>query len=298
MKDLSAYLVGRKPGDWPAESSPATDMLFAAVRRDGETLEGMEFAHCTFANVSFKESTLRQCRFTDCVFVNCYFRRSKMIGVAFTGCRFLGCDFPRATVQSCDFRYSRFEGCAVVFAEMEHSLPREPNLREELAAGLAMAADALGLDAEGRRYRLSAIQAREEHLRAAVLSTSDWYQRHYSGLRRLQALAQLLGSRGNGLIWGHGEKSSVLIRNVLILAFVAFPAALWQARAGLVPQTGTLTVADVMWLSVTTMIPADGVTTLLATTWTTRTLLTAESFVGILAAGLLITQLVRRMLKR
>lgn len=298
MTDLGAYLVGRKIGDWPVATSPAQDILFAAVRKDGETLEGMEFEHCTFANVSFKDVTLKQCRFTDCAFLSCYFRKSEMVGAAFVGCKFVGCDFPRVRIQSCDFKYSRFEDCSIPFDELEHSLPREPNLREQLARGLAISSDALGVQADGRRYRLAAIKAREEHLRAAVLSNSEWYQSHYAGLRKLKALGQLIASRANGAVWGHGEKWFVLIRNLLILALIVFPMALWFVRNALVQPSGSLGIGDLVWLSVTTLVPVDGVNSVVATGWSGRAILTIEAFVGLVAAGLLITLLVRRMLKR
>jgi hypothetical protein len=298
MTDLSAYLVGRKPGNWPAATIAATDMLFAATRKDGETLDGLEFEHCTFANVSFKEVTLNQCRFTDCAFLNCYFRKCEMVATAFVGCKFVSCDLPKVTIQSCDFKYSHFDQCSIPFAEMEHSLPREPNLREELARGLSISSDALGLDADGRRYRLAAIQAREEHLRAAFLSDSDWYHRHYSGLRKFQAFMQFVASRANGLIWGHGEKWFVLVRNLVVLAFAVFPVALWFARDGLLQSSGPFSVWDLIWLSVTTIVPVDGVTTAVATTSFSRAILTIEAFVGVVGAGLLVTQLVHRMLRR
>lgn len=298
MTGTGAYLVGRNIGDWPAATSPAKDMLFAAVRKDGEILEGMEFEHCTFANVSFKNVALRSCRFTDCAFLSCYFRKCEMVGAAFLGCKFVSCNFPKVTIQSCDFKYSRFEDCSIPFDELEHSLPREPNLREELARGLAISSDALGLNLDGRRYRLAAIQAREEHLRAAVLSNSEWYQRHYAGLRKLEALIQLIASRVNGWVWGHGEKWSVLIRNVVVLAFLVFPTALWFARDGLLQPSGSLTIGDLIWLSVTTIVPVDGVSSVVATGWIGPAILTTEAFVGVVAAGLLVTQLVRRMLTR
>ena len=207
MTGSSAYLLGRKIEDWPAATAPVQDLIFAAVRKDNDTLEGLEFQHCTFANVSFKEAKIRNCRFIDCVFLGCYFRKSEMAGSTFVGCKFLSCEFPKVTIQSCDFKYSRFENCALPFDEMEHSLPREPNLRAELANGLAIAADALGLQKARRQYRLVAIKAKEEHLFAAVVSRSEWYQRHYHGLRKLSALGQLLVSYANGAVWGHGRKT-------------------------------------------------------------------------------------------
>lgn len=298
MTDFGGYLVGRKLGEWPAAITPAADMLFAAVRKDGETLDGVEFQHCTFANVSFKEVRLEQCRFTDCIFLNCYFRKSAMVGSSFIACKFVDCDFPKVAVESCDFKHSHFECCSIPFAEMEHSLPREPNLREELAHELAIASDVRGHGADGRRYRLAAIQAREEHLWAAVLGNSEWYQRHYSGLRKLKALGQLFASRVNGLIWGHGEKWHILVRNIVILVLVIFPATLWLVRDDLHHQGGDLTFGDLMWLSATTVVPIGGVISVAATTWVSRAILTSEGFIGVVAAGLLVTLLVRRMLMR
>lgn len=298
MADVGAYLVGRTSGIWPASTTAATDMLFAAIRKDGEILEGKEFKHCTFANVSFKEALLKQCRFTNCVFLNCYFRKCQMVGSSFIGCRFADCDFPKVTIQSCDFKYSHFDSCSIPFAEMEHSLPHEPNLREELAHKLAIASDLCGRGAEGRQYRLAAIQAREEHLYAAVLGNSDWYMRHYSGLRKMNAMSQLVASKANGLIWGHGEKWSVVVRNLIALVLVIFPTALWFARSGLEQKSGEVNAGDLIWLSVTTIVPIGGVISVVATNWLTRAILTIEGFTGVVAAGLLVTLLVRRMLMR
>ena len=298
MADVGGYLVGRISGTWPTATTAATDMLFAAIRKDGETIEGSEFKHCTFANVSFKEVVLKQCRFTDCVFLSCYFRKCQMVGASFIGCKFIDCDFPKAAVQSCDFKYSHFESCSIPFAEMEHSLPREPNLREELAHELAIASDVRGHGADGRRYRLAAIQAREEHLYAAILGSSEWYRSHYSGLRKVEALCQFVASKTNGFIWGHGEKWSVIVRNLAALVLVVFPTALWFARSGLEHKSGELSFGDLLWLSATTIVPVGGVISVVATNWLSRAILTLESFIGVVAAGLLVTLLVRRMLMR
>lgn len=298
MADIGAYLVGRAAGNWPSAAAPATDMVFAAVRKDNENLEGLEFAHCTFANVSFKNVSLSQCRFTNCAFLNCYFRRTKIVGGAFIGCKFIGCDFPHVTIQSCDFKYSRFEECYIPFDEIEHSLPREPNLREELTHSLSIAADELGLNSDGRKYRLASIQAREEHLTAAILGNSDWYQRHYDGIRKIKALGQLIASKMNGIIWGYGEKWHVLIRNLLFLAVIIFPTILWLFRDNFQASAKDWGVGKYIWLSVTTIIPVGRAVSVEGTDCIIWSVLTLEALVGVLAAGLLVTMLVRRMVKR
>lgn len=297
MSGSEAYLVGRAKGDWPEASAPAQDLLFAATRKDEEVLEGIEFAHCTFANVSFKRALLKQCRFVDCAFLNCYFRKSEMIGSSFVGCKFIGCEFPKTTIQSCDFKYSRFENCALPFDELDHSLPREPNLREALCHELALSSERLGAYRDARRYRLKAIEAHQQHLKAAVLSQSEWYESHYPGLRKVRAFIALVAHWTNGFIWGHGEKWWILLRNLIVLAFAAFPALLWFLRSGIRDVDGMVGVGDLMWLSVTTLIPVDGGSTLQAVSLAVRLTLVSEAFVGVVAAGLFVSLLVRALRK-
>ena len=299
MSGAAAYLVGRKRVVFPLQNEEAVDALFAGDRLDGVTLEGRTFNHCTFANVSFKEAKLRGSHFDDCAFVNCYFRRTQLVNCSFVGAKFIACDFPKPTVQSSDFRYSRFEQCAISFDEMEHSLPREPNLREDLAVGLAIASEQLGFTSQARRYRLAAIDARENHLYAAIVAKSNWYKDHYQGTRRLEAFLRWLGSRLNGLLWGHGERWLVLLRNLGILSLVLFPAALWWYRAGLdTADGGEPGIAQILWLSVTTTIPVDGINTVAAGDPITRSILTVEAFLGVIIAGLFVTLLVRSRLRR
>lgn len=298
MTGSDEYIVGRKTGDWPEATKPAHDLIFAADRKDCSKLENLEFQHCTFANVSFKEADIRNCRFINCAFLSCYFRKSELTGSTFVGCKFLSCEFPKVIVQSCDFRYSRFENCALPFDEMEHSLPREPNLREELADRLAIASDAIGLQNDRRKYRLAAIQAKKEHLKAAIVSNSEWYRRHYSGLRRLSAFAQLITNYIYDTVWGHGEKPIVLIRNIIILAFLVFPFLLWLVRDSLNQSSETLGIGEVIWLSVATFISVDSVNVVSATGTLARIILTIEAFFGFVSFGLLVTLLVRWMFKR
>ena len=299
MTNNGAFLVGRAAGVWPQASQPAENMLFAAEKRDGELLEAVEFAHCTFANVSFKDAQLKQCRFVNCAFLNCYFRKTIIQGSTFLGCKFISCEFPKVTVQSSDFKYSKFSQCHIAFDELEHSLPREPNLREELCHELSMASDSIGDNRDARRFRLKAIEARTEHLTAAVLGRSNWYETHYAGLRKVTAFGDLVGHWLNGIVWGHGEKWWVLLRNLVILAFIAFPSILWSVSSGLNGKGQELTVWEVIWLSVTTIIPVNGVTSSVeATTLMAKLTLVAEGFVGIIAAGLFVALFVRSIVKR
>lgn len=294
-----AYLLGRDICRYPCEGDPIEDRLFAAQRLDGSKVIGKRFHHCTFANVSFKDVELTNCEFLDCAFIGCYFRKSQIRDCRFPGSKFHGCQFPRASVQSCDFRYASFDACLIPYSEMEYNLPSEPNLRQELTAILTHASEMLGLTKEARNYRLQSIKAQESHLWAAVRSASSWYQDHYPGIRRWSAFISLLASKTNGLLWGYGERWGVLLRNLILLTFVLFPVLLWVFRDGLSVQgQSNVSIGDIMWLSIRTMLPGTSPSDVVAISNMTKAILTAEVFSGIVIAGLFVTFLFRSIVRR
>jgi Pentapeptide repeats (9 copies) len=297
--DPAGYLVGRASVAFPVDGDPITDIMIAAQRLDGSVLTGRRFNHCTFANVSFKETQLTDSEFNDCAFVNCYFRKARITNCRFVGSRFYGCEFPRIALQSCDFMYATFFACAVPFGEMEHNLPSEPNLREELAAGMALAAEERGWTAQAKEYRLAAIGAREEHLVAAVSSKSTWYKEHYSSWRRVGACVQFVGSKLNGFLWGYGERWGILLRNLFLLTILVFPALLWLVRKDLIPSgRNPATVKDVLWLSLSAIVPVNVASPVAVSSTTAQMILTSEAFCGVVIGGLFVTLLLRSVLNR
>ena len=180
----TAYLLGRKRGRLTSATLVGQDLLFVAERLDGINLQGGDFAHCTFANISFKDSNLTNIRFSNCTFIGCYFRKTNLKGCDFSGCRFIACDFPKVAVRSCYFRYAHFDECFIGASEIHHSLPQEPNIREELARNLANAAASEGFFKEARAFRLIEIRAREQDLKAAALE-------NHSGIENITILSRV-----------------------------------------------------------------------------------------------------------
>ena len=166
-----AYFVGRAVGKIQPPYRGEQE-VYGGQLLDGSTLEKPTYEHCTFANISFKGVALEGGRFLNCAFIGCYFRKSDIKSSNFSSCRFINCEFPGASFSGCDFRYARFVNCYVPFAEIEHNLPPEPNLREELAHNLAREAAALGDSREARTYRLCEVQAREAHYWAVIMAKS------------------------------------------------------------------------------------------------------------------------------
>ena len=252
-----SYSLGRPLG---TIASPFTgeDSSFAGQRLDGQRICQATYRHCTFINASLKEAILADCAFSDCVFVGCYFRRAILRNCRFEGCRFYDCEFPRVSLVGCRFYYVRFAGCQIAFDEMEHSLPSEPNVREELCRNLARQSMLVGLSDDARKYRKLENVARESHLWNGFTSQSGWYRSHFVGWQKFLALRGWIWSKMNGILWGYSDSGIRLAANFLTFTFVVFP--LLYLPSGLFRSTNRdalTTFADCVLLSLSTATPAD-----------------------------------------
>jgi hypothetical protein len=293
-----AYLVGR---DQASLERPfdASDKLFAANRIDGQKMDQASFEHCTFANVSFKEVTIKNGQFLNCTFIGCYLRRATITDCRFTGCKFIECNFSHAAITGSDFRYSSFRDCYVPWESLEHNLPLEPNLRAELTRNLSIEAAKLGAIKDSRLYRRCEIQSNEEHLSAAVRGQTEWYRQHFDGWHRIVAAFEWLLSTLNGIAWGYGERSWVLIRNYLLLSLVVFPVLFLFVSEGLVSRNGkNIGFMDAFYFSLQNMLHGGIESGIQAATAATRFCAGLESTLGVIMAGLLASYVFRWSLRR
>lgn len=269
-----------------------TDALYASARVDGQTISRGNYAHSTFSNISFLNAKLIGCKFLNCIFVNCYFRRADLRDCSFVGCRFIECNFKKTVFEGGDYGYSTFERCFAPFSEFQYALPSRPNLKQDLARNLSLAAEQLGQSDEGRRYRLVALDANKAHLFAAVRAESEWYRTHYDVIGRLYALIQLFWHYLNSLLWRHGESALRLLSVAIGLVFILFPALSYLATQGAV------SVPDLLWLSLANFLSIDRLSNVhLLSTWI-RSISAVEALLGILFAGLYVTVLVKALLRR
>ena len=295
---LSVYAIGREvtPLGSPFE---ATDAAFGSKRLDELEIKDARFRHCTFANVSFKESVIQKAEFMDCVFVRCYFRRATFNNSQFIGCQFTDCHFGKVTIRSTQFTHSTFERCQIPFDELQYNLPPEPNLREELARRLYLESARLGLGGEARKYRVAEMKAREANLRAAVAGRSQWYREHFDGLARWRAAAQLVLSLLNRYLWGYGQQAWTLLRNVVALSLIAFPLFFYVVRTELSgPDGATVGFSDILYFSLDNMVPSDIGSGTTAAGLAARLLAGAESAFGLLALALFASHMFRWSLHR
>src|SRR5216684_2944459 len=296
---MSVYATRAGVGILSEELKGADDRLFIDQRFDGRTLREGTYVQCTFANVSFLRSRLERVRFTACVFEGCYFREITLTECTFSASRFIECEFVKPTIVACDFRNARFRGCYPPLSQLEECLPGEPNLRATLTSNLAFAAESAGDSVEARKYLLESIRANEQHLLAAFHAQTAYYRSHFpSSLDRILALLRFGWSRTNGFIWGYGERGMALLRTVLIVVLIVWPALLWMARPDISDSVGHQPNAgDIFWLSAASLIGNSALTGL-NVGGLARAMVISEQAVGLLLFGLFVTYVYRYVTRR
>lgn len=284
--ETDVYALGRAVGRL-SKPFKGTDLAFGSTRLDRMTVRSGDYQHCTFANISFKETIVQSSRFLDCVFIGCYFRRAELVDSSFVGCRFIDCQFAHIAIKSSRFHHSSFRGCQIPIEELRHNLPTEPNLREDLARNLALESSQLGLSRQARLYRMTEIQAREDHLRAAIVGDSQWYREHFDALARFRACAQLILSLLNRWLWGYGQRTSTLFRNLFVVTLLVFPASFYLVRGGLSKSTGDpITPWDLVYFSLENVFPAGIRSGIEAVELIPRVLAGVESVFGVVVLAL------------
>lgn len=295
----SEFLVGREQ---KALTSPysARDAVFAGARLDGSKVEDPDYAHCTFANVSFKDVEIVGGKFENCTFIACYFRRSIMTKVEFAACKFIDCLFPGIQLDRVLFRFPSFRGCLIEWDRLSGCWPKNPHERFLMLANLESEAERRGDLEEARTYRLAANGAWEDHLIAAFRGTERYYQEHFRSTKeRKRQRNRYVRSKINRFLWGYGEQGLVLLRNFVIATCVVFPLIFFLLRHQFDVEKGTDPAAeDFLFISLSTVLPGAGSHEVVDPSVLVQAVQLAESFVGIIAAGMLIALLLKAVERR
>lgn len=290
---MDALIAGRVPTKWAGVGQEASDVVIASERLEVHGMvTGRTFSHSTFVNVSFLNTAVKDSQFLDCTFIHCYFRGAKFEGSSFVGCKFIDSNFHKAKVSGCNFRYATFQRSVVPYSELRFSAPSEPNLRQQLFADLSRAALGVGDDDNARRYRIAAIEARNEHLWAAVKNESTWYKEHFPLERRIGAVLELLWHFINKFLWRHGESTPRLIVAALVVSLVVFPSLF------AIKRPSDVSLGDLVWLSLSNVLSLDRLSMIESTTLYFRILSAVEGLVGIVFAGLIVTLILKALLRR
>jgi hypothetical protein len=264
--------------------------LYAAQLLDGSHAVGLEFRHCTFANVSFKKATLERCSFLNCAFIDCYFRQTRIENCSFVGSKFVDCQFIKPHFTENTFAFPQFRNCFIPWESFGSHLPPDAGFRSAIADELAREAGAAGKMADARHYRLVGEEAYEQELwNIAWASGGHYYEKDRPPLERLRSAVRWLARKFNRHLWGYGERGAVLARSFLLAALGFALLFRWLASGELVQGGQDLSFGDYGLYTFDNLLAGTGFSDVEATGNLSRLLSGLEIFTGLVFIGLFVS---------
>lgn len=197
------------------------DRLFINERIDAKwNRTHLNIHNSTFAKIGFRESKFELCNLSFCVFIDCYFKKASFEQINFTSCTFINCNFDMAKFSNCDFRYATFEKCYIPFNQMYKNLPHgQENLCADICKNLSIQCLKLGMVEDYKSYLFEERASGEIHSWKKMFHENNSYYARYNFFDGIKGISEYARSKASKLVWGYGERMSVLLRNMLIAVF-------------------------------------------------------------------------------
>jgi pentapeptide repeat protein len=160
-----------------------------------------------FENVNFMYTIFEDCYLRNCVFDSCNF----------TGCKFKDVNFYGAKFEGCKFDYATFERTVVTDEILDECCPGWDNLKLKFARNLRTNFQELGDSKSANKAIKVELEAAEIHLKKSWKSNESYYRRKYQGINRVKKFLEWLNFKILDLIWGNGENTLKLTRNLLFI---------------------------------------------------------------------------------
>lgn len=223
--------------------------IFANERKDSKWATNHTIIHySTFAKMGFLKSSFKNDDLRFNVFIDCYFKRALFEDVNFTGSIFINCNFDEATIVNCIFEYCKFEGCIIEYKYLKESLSNRANLRWEICKNMSLECLKLGNEIDYRKYFFEEKKASEEYyFKKFWHKGKEQYYFKYNWVDQITGLGNFLLSKINKLLWGYGEKLSVLIFN-MVLVIVIF-TIVYYTKVTVIEDGSTMTVPFALYMS-------------------------------------------------
>lgn len=176
---------------------------------------------CHFRHLGLKKASIKDSDLTQCVFEDVYLRNAKFEHVKFIGSKFRNCNLEKASIKECHFNYCTFERTLLNSDAMIDNLPKEPNLKRDLARNLKKNFEGLGDKKTADVFLDIEIEAQEEDLAGAFWGHTDYYREHYpTFIKRFGAGLEFLLSKMAGIFLGYGHRIDKLIISFIILTCI------------------------------------------------------------------------------
>lgn len=276
--------------EFPKNSS---NLTFEDEVLDTLIFNGVDIRTSRFVRLGLKEANFSNSSLTQCLFEDCYLRKVSFTDVHFTGSRFRNCNLEKATFSSCDLRYVTFNKTTLNRSEIIGCLPKEFNLRRDIARNLRKNFESLGDKESADIFLDIEIEANEMYLLEAFKQTTDYYRRHYNFMGQIEAGFKYLCSKASGFVWGYGHRILRLLRSYFVI-IVLFALLRLSTGTYTVDAAKNANIFDVMLQSFATSLGTSSTTFYNISHWE-RLINLSEGLIGTLFLALLAAAVYRRI---
>ncbi len=251
---------------------------------DNNELEDIKVNSSIFQNIGFLETKFKFDNLERNIFEECYFRKAQFQLTSLQGSKFKSCNFSQAKFENCNLEYVLFENCAIDFNNIKSSLPEKLNLRKNLCKNLAMEHLKLGNTKEYKKFFFEEREvSRKFHLEKFIFK-SEYIKQKYNLEDALTGFFSYLLITFDKLLWGYGEKVTIVLKNIIILNIIFYVWFILIFRNSQINDVKDLVLNFFNFTSFnSTRIP-----------WA----VIFHKLLGLIFTGLLITTLFRRINKR
>jgi Pentapeptide repeats (8 copies) len=211
-----------------------TTRLTVGSLYQGEQLDKLEyndavFLNCTFENLGITDAVMTGGAIKQSMLDDVYARKGKFKKVDFTGTTFRNCNFDEAVFDDCFFLYCKFYNTLIKVEQIQRCLPKEANLRKDLAQNLKMNYINLGQKGNSDKFLDIEIEATQAELWAIIISKDEYHRKKYNRLDQITSSFKFIGFKISSFLWGYGHKVRKLIRSFMIV-FLTLSAALFYSQ--------------------------------------------------------------------
>lgn len=201
-------------------SSIGEYLNFSDQNSDTFEISGINLRFCTLERLGLKEGVFNGGNIKQSLLISIYGRKAEFNSVNFTGTHFKDCNFEKAKFKNCTFSYCSFTNCQLPHQDIIACLPKEPNLRKEIATNLKVNFNNLGKKDISDKFLDIEIKAEQMELWAIFIRNESYYRDKYNLVDQLKSLIKLFKIKTSAFVWGYGHNVISLIKSFCIIGLI------------------------------------------------------------------------------
>jgi Pentapeptide repeats (9 copies) len=201
-------------------STSEEEVLYKEQQKDDLEYNDAVFKYSTFEKLGIRNVKMKGGAIKQSILDDVYARKGKFEKVDFTGTTFHNCNFDDAIFEDCIFKYCKFYNTLIQAEQIKKCLPKEANLRKELAQNLKVNYTSLGQKENSDKFLDIEIEATQAELWAIFISKDRHYRDKYNWTAQVASLFEFIGFKISSFLWGYGHKVKKLIFSFTVIFFI------------------------------------------------------------------------------